>query len=107
MKILIDDERKSLPDGTRPDIIIRNYRAALLVGWGVFEGNDVYLDHDLGSVRTGYDWITKLEEFHHNYKDAIGFTTGEHLPAKIVCVSMNGPGRLRIQQVIDNLYNRD
>lgn len=102
MKILVDDIRDWLPDGSTPDIIIRNFNTA----WEMLDyientGCELYLDHDLGGGKTGYDLITIIEKDHHEKSSSFGT-----LPAKIVCVSDNPPGRARIQQVIDKLYNR-
>lgn len=98
MKILIDDFRWMLPDGSLPDVIFRSTHAFEAFALDRLASIDeIYLDHDLGEgEETGYDFITRLENLHHK---------GEFpLPAKIVCVSDNGSGRYRIQQVIDNLY---
>jgi hypothetical protein len=98
VRILIDDERSLLPNGNQPDLIARNYTAAVSLLIILRTDDEVYLDHDLGGGRTGYDWITMLE------RELLRFGVVEQ-PAKIVCVSDNPPGRYRIQQVIDNLYN--
>lgn len=99
MKILIDDKRTVLPDGSIPDAIFKSpYVFEAFCGWNRLARHDeVYLDHDMGEhERTGYQLITELEE--------LFFLSNQPLPSKIVCVSDNAPGRARIQQVIDKLY---
>lgn len=99
MKILIDDEKDVAPDGTVPDLIARNYEAGLRVLGNFTPEDEIYLDHDLGDkdeTLNGYKLLSDLEEWLLNVPEA--------RPAKIVCVSHNGPGRARIQQVIENLY---
>lgn len=102
VKILVDDFRYNLPDGSLPDLIIRNFATAYkLLDYIEQPSTELYLDHDLGEEKTGYDLITIIEKDHHQASGSNWFGL---LPAKIVCVSDNGSGRLRIQQVIDNLY---
>jgi hypothetical protein len=98
MKILIDDYRNRLPDGSKPDAIFRSpFVFNILCGWERIHHDEIYLDHDMGDgERTGYDLITEFERGRHEY--------GWPLPDKIVCVSDNPMGRYRIQQVIDKLY---
>jgi|SRR5712692_5919451 len=112
MKILIDDQRSILPDGTLPDVIIRTFTAAnnVVLGLGFaydnpqgLGGMELYLDHDLGEEKTGYDFICNLERELYSISD---MGTDLYLPEKIVCVSDNPAGRKRIQQVIDKLYKR-
>ena len=101
MKILIDDKRNVLPDGTEPDIIIRNYNSGLIfiVDWMFStEFDTLYIDHDLGSKKTGYDLLTTLEYARHLDLESYP------LPYDIICVSDNPPGRARIEQVIEKLY---
>lgn len=100
MKILIDDEKNLLPDGSVPDLIIRNYGAAyLLLDLIESPSVELYLDHDLGEEKTGYDLITFIEKDYMESSEWIGL-----LPEKIVCVSNNPPGRARILQVVGKLY---
>lgn len=83
-----------------PDLIIRNFGTAYkLLDYIEQPSTELYLDHDLGEEKTGYDLITIIEKDHHESSKWFGL-----LPAKIVCVSDNGSGRLRIQQVIEKLY---
>jgi hypothetical protein len=104
VKILIDDERDELPDGSKPDIIARNWLAGMLVLTTVryLESMpliDLYLDHDLGEENeqaNGHDIISNIEMDH-----AIN---GTPLPRSIRCVSDNGQGAGRIRQAIDKLY---
>lgn len=100
MKVLIDDHRVTLPDGGIPDLIVRNFRTGQ---WAIHflmtDDDELYIDHDLGSEddrETGYQLMCILE---------MEILNGEaYLPRKIECVSDNGGGRLRIQQVINKLY---
>lgn len=104
MKILIDDERNQLPDGSLPDLILRNYTAAqtFLAGWSFNDTSDVlYVDHDLGTedpAATGYGILCLVELL-------LEMQPGYQLPYDIKCVSDNGPGRQRIDQVIERLYS--
>jgi hypothetical protein len=108
LRILVDDEKTDLPDGSSPDIILRNYGIAAdwLVNYWCSETYDrsrdeLYLDHDLGEKlieNTGYKLICAIEE-------AVFY--GMTLPRRIVCVSNNPAGRARIQQVIAKLYREN
>lgn len=102
MKILIDDERVGLPNGDKPDIIVRNFETGkFALKFLITDEDELYIDHDLGDgddKKTGYDLMCILE--HGVYKQET------YLPEKIECVSDNGAGRLRIQLVIDKLYGR-
>jgi hypothetical protein len=87
--LLIDDIRK-----IKADVTARTFQ----------EGIDalkkekfdiLYLDHDLGDPdpkHTGYDIMNFLEEHQ------------EHLPSKIIIVSSNPVGVLKINSVIKRLY---
>lgn len=101
MKFLIDDKRSKLPDGSEPDIIARTYQAGLAVMNLLTSYDELYVDHDLGDGNpdaTGYRILTLLEE------DIVsGFVPDNGIPHKIICVSDNGPGRYRINQVIDSI----
>lgn len=104
MKVLVDDEKDFLPDGTVPDLIIRNYGTAyMLLDLIESSTTDLYLDHDLGEEKTGYDLITLIEKDYMERRESPALWFGI-LPAKIVCVSNNPPGRARIEQVIGKLY---
>lgn len=85
--LLIDDIRTIYADKT-----CRTYAEGIESlkegGWDV-----LWLDHDLGEEKTGYDIMCFLEE------------NPKYLPGKIVCVSANPVGRKRIEQVIDKIYN--
>jgi hypothetical protein len=96
LRILLDDEKTHLPDGSVPDLIIRNYDAAMLL-WicSDIDWTELYIDHDLGTEKTGYDFLCEIEKADQQ---------GEDTPGKIVCVSNNGAGRLRMQLVIDKIY---
>lgn len=54
--------------------------------------NLLYLDHDLGDDKTGYDIINWLDQ------------NKEFLPDEIKCISMNPVGRDKINKVIKKLY---
>ena len=88
LHLLIDDERN-----INADMIVRNYSlgiSALQIRiWDV-----LWLDHDLGEEKTGYDVMCWLEQ-------NLGF-----LPKKIVCISSNPVGKKRINQVIEKLYKK-
>lgn len=111
MKILIDDFRILIPSRPpHPDVIVRNYEAAeeLLALLGSREElpkHDLYVDHDLGhwdEKKNGYTLMCQIEEEAFAYGDqAFRF-----LPKSITCVSDNGAGRRKIQQIIDKLYRR-
>jgi len=100
LRILIDDERTQTPTGVVPDLIVKNYDAAIDIlmafdelGW--LSDDDLYLDHDLGGNETGYDlmcWIEKQGVISN--------------PKRIICVSDNAPGRAKIEQVIIKLYGK-
>lgn len=87
MRILLIDDSRNM-DVTK---IARDYYEGVLAlscrRWDL-----VYLDHDLGGDKTGYDIMCWLEE----HQDC--------LPPKIVCISANPPGRDRINAVIKKLY---
>jgi hypothetical protein len=52
----------------------------------------LYLDHDLGETKTGYDVMCWLE------------INPKCLPREIILVTSNPVGRQRMQMVIDKLY---
>lgn len=78
MRLLIDDIR-SMPDG----VIARDYESGremlTLGGWDV-----LFIDHDLGEDKTGYDLVTEFLE------------NGIGLPDKVVIVSSNPVGVFNI-----------
>lgn len=105
MKILIDDERNTLPDGSIPDIIIRNFGAAMLF-WMLWdewswENLELYVDHDLGNPEdgSGYDFLANIEA-----TMASPDTKPIQLPAKIVVVSANIPGAERMEACVKSIY---
>ena len=109
MNILIDDHRTHLPDGTVPDIILRNATAAtnFLMHWHFWAEDDaLYLDHDMGPnayadwAGSGYDVLTWLEEWKQR-------NPKYELPGKMIVVSDNPAGRLRMELVIGKLYGAD
>ncbi len=55
----------------------------------------LYLDHDLGGKKTGYDILCWLEEH------------PEFLPGDIIFVTSNPVGRQRMQQVKERLYKKE
>src|SRR5260370_39267985 len=102
MKILIDDFRDSLPDGTAPDLIARNYQTGenLIFMFGAsyatsWKDHDLFIDHDLGGgeYETGYDLLCVIEETIFSDPN----NKRNYLPKSITCVSDNPPGRKRIQ----------
>ncbi len=85
--LLVDDIRTF--NTTR---IARNFDQAIDAITNDGPWDIIYLDHDLGeNEKTGYDVISWIEQFHTP-------------PGAIVCVSMNPPGRDRINQVIKKIY---
>lgn len=97
MKILIDDRKSFLPNDETPDVIFRNPDA--FWGWPLGIHDEIYLDHDLGEGKpTGYDIIVELERMVHESENAKAW-----FPRKIVCVSLNGAGRKRIELVIESI----
>lgn len=108
MKILIDDERNLLPDGSKPDVIIRNPVAAEDILFQIkhlWNAVDLYVDHDLAYA----DPITNIEFNGYHvmcYIEDMVYMHNCIRPRSITCVSSNGPGRQRIQQVINKLYGR-
>lgn len=121
MKILIDDYKVLLPNGERPDIIVKSYAAGLELIHALGQVNrflswpqhDLFMDHDLGSRwqgdreaelqserdgTTGYDLMCVIEQA------VLGEDLQSYKPRSITCVSMNAAGRQRIQQVIDKIY---
>lgn len=100
--LLIDDMRTNTDPGCEEaTVIARNYLEGLKLLLNFDDWDVLLIDHDLGDFgeegneRTGYDVMCKLEE-------AV-FLYGHFAPPIIKCVSSNGPGRKRIQQVIDKL----
>lgn len=100
--LLIDDLRTNSDDSCGDaTVIARNpiEGNTLLLNYGPWD--KLLIDHDLGYFDetgqefTGYDIMCLLEE---NV-----LVHGQPCPTEIVCVSSNGPGRKRIQQVIDKL----
>lgn len=59
------------------------------------EWDILYLDHDLGEDKSGYDVLCFLEEY------------PEYLPGEIQLVTANPVGRMRMVQVINKLYNKE
>lgn len=57
-----------------------------------FRWDVLYLDHDLGGQKTGYDVIKWIEEELHTN---MGYIV---VPKQMICVSSNGPGIQRIKQ---------
>lgn len=102
MKILIDDERYRIPGDDYPDILARSFEAAIRLFEVIQPDDEIWLDHDLGDPNgfDGYHWITLLEANLHYHPEKF------FRPARITCVSMNPPGRARIQQVIGRLYEK-
>lgn len=95
MNILLIDDKRSLAGITKT---VRNYNTAIdalkETLW-----NLVVLDHDLGDFdengkeRTGYDILCWLEQ------------NQQYLPKRIELITNNPSARLRMQLVIDKLYD--
>ena len=94
LKLWVDDERPA-PEGW---VWAATYSAAIAVlSTGMVD--EISLDHDLGTEKTGYDIGRWLEEqAFHNAPD--------NLPPvnKIYVHSANSVGRENIQRCIDNFY---
>lgn len=86
--LLIDDMRN-----IKADDIARTYQEGIEF-LSKNKYSHLWLDHDLGEEKTGYDIMCWLEEHQEN------------LPDKIICISSNPVGRERINVVIKKL-NRD
>lgn len=78
MKLLIDDERTY-----GADIVARTYKAGLAV-LRTKEITHLYLDHDLGGNKTGYDLL----------KEALNYAL---LPNKITLVTANPVGLINMK----------
>ena len=104
MRVLLIDDKRSNSDPGCEDatVIARNYWEGLIMLLNHGPWDKLLIDHDLGDFdndgneRTGYDIMCQLEEEVMLYDQT-------KLPKVIQCVSSNGPGRKRIQQVIDKL----
>lgn len=85
MNLMIDDKR-DMPYG----VIARDYESGkkmlALGGWDA-----LYIDHDLGDPKTGYDLITWAADIGPKY---------DFLPDKIVIISSNPVGRDNIARVL-------
>jgi hypothetical protein len=102
MRFLVDDGRSYLPDGSIPDVIIRFPKAALsliVIGW-LRNEDELYLDHDMGDKE--YDGHFIASEMEKMWRQDPMWAQ-LHIPSKIVCVSDNPQGRLRIEQAIANI----
>lgn len=71
-------------------VIVRNYNMGILM-LSHFTWDILYLDHDLGGPKTGYDIIKFIEEKVHNGYWQIA-------PDEMVCVSGNPSGKRRIEE---------
>lgn len=83
--LLIDDLRD-----INADDIARNYADGIAF-LSKNKYTHLWIDHDLGEDKTGYDIMCWLEE------------NQDRLPDKIICVSSNPVGRERINAVIEKL----
>jgi len=91
MKQLLIDDIRTLPD----TVIARTFEEGMEQIRDHGPWDVLYLDHDLGDPdpkKTGYDVLNWLEEF------------PSYLPGKIVLVTSNPVGRLRMNVVIERLY---
>lgn len=86
--LLIDDERN-----IDADRVAKTYDEGIEALkeriWDV-----LYLDHDLGLGKTGYDIMNWLEEH------------PEHLPDRIIIISANPVGRRNMERVVRRLYKK-
>ena len=102
MKILVDDARDEthlykndyIDIVTNMDVIIRTYDAAKI--W--FDMNcacdHLFIDHDLGTEKNGYDLMCYIEE-------------NSWIAEKVTIVSDNPVGRRRIERLLEaNGYHR-
>lgn len=83
---------KALEDNVpRDDIVIaRSYKMGILM-LQHFTWDILYLDHDLGGPKTGYDIIKFIEEMVHTGYPAVS-------PNDMICVSANPSGKKRIEE---------
>lgn len=83
---------KALEDDVpRDDIVIaRTYTMGIHL-LQLFKWDILYLDHDLGGPKTGYDVIAYIEECVHLGSPSI-------CPTEMICVSSNPSGKKRIEQ---------
>lgn len=111
--LLIDDKRTNTDQGCgEATVIARTYDEGLSLLL-TYKWDILLIDHDLGDFkdgveRTGYHIMCHLEE--EDWRNKQGAEQGSvpgleyhPLPKEIYCVSSNGPGRARIQVVIDKL----
>lgn len=63
--------------------------------------DELHIDHDYGDPtgKTGYDVMCWIEEMAHDYKFAF-------VPKKVVCVSSNPSGIIRINQAWEAIQNK-
>jgi hypothetical protein len=83
--LLIDDMRNIFADD-----IARTYQEGIAF-LRKTKYTHLWLDHDLGEGKTGYDVMCWLEQ------------NQQHLPDKIICISANPVGNKRINVVIKKL----
>jgi hypothetical protein len=93
--LLIDDIRNEDHLGldtahpTEDVIIVRNYEMGIIALQNMWPIDILYLDHDLGEGKDGYEIIKWLEEK--------AFFGAIHLiPKEMICVSSNSAGILKI-----------
>jgi len=77
------DDSKPCPYGCA---VARTYDEALRL-LRSFDYDVLYLDHDLGEPRTGYDLLMQL-------------IADDRVPTKVVCISWNPVGRQRIEAAV-------
>ncbi len=88
MKTLTIDDCRNF-DG----MIARNYEMGILALEKAGPWDLLYIDHDLGLGKSGYDVMCWLEK------------NPQYAPKKIICVSSNPPGRKRIEFVIKKILD--
>lgn len=84
------DDCKPAPEGFA---VARNYDDALKM-LRRFDYAELYLDHDLGERRTGYDLLMQL-------------ISENRVPPRVECISWNPAGRKRIKAALENLASRN
>lgn len=90
MNILLIDDLRNI----KADVIARTYDEGIKALQSQ-HFDILYLDHDLGDIdenKTGYGIMVFLEE------------NPKYLPDKIILITANPVGRIRMQNIIDKIY---
>jgi DNA-binding response OmpR family regulator len=83
LRVLWVDDSKPCPEY---DAVARTYDDALRM-LRSFEYDVLYLDHDLGDERTGYDLLMQI-------------IAEDRVPRSVICISWNPSGRRRIEAAV-------